>query len=61
MCHNALSFMIGGVTSSSRYSGRSPRFGSGVVGFAGCVAGGLEVEEFDDLVVFTGACALFRE
>ena len=54
--HNTVSILPGGVTSSSRYTGRFRRLRLCVVGFAGGVAGGLEVEEFYDFVGVTEAC-----
>jgi hypothetical protein len=48
--------MKGGVTSSSRYLGCFRRFGLCVVGFAGGIADGLEVEEFYEFFTFNAVC-----
>ena len=58
MCHNMLTFMGSGVTSSSRYSRAVQEVCllwfvgvmEGVIGFSGCVSDGLQVEEFYDFV-----------
>ena len=36
-------------------------FDGGVIGFAGCVSDGLQVEEFYDFFVFTDVCVLPHE